>query len=256
MHHKEYGRVSNTGKILTCGLPDRSKLYIYGVEKDHQALSKSLCEQPSIILYPSKNSQPLSNFKDWYAKEEIVNLCVIDSTWSQSNTMDKYLPSHIPRVRVDDFVFEKSQFLNRKQSDVAGRVSTLEAVAIALRGLGEPEAALQPMYKALQLCVDATLCVRGKQLAYGHNFVSKMTSAGDAPLGNGIFTGRTVPRPSHCLVCHASSETIIMKNLGVRKSGTTDSAFAGQCDDQPVRTWQCQNCKGTFFTPLAGGDVP
>jgi DTW domain-containing protein YfiP len=250
MSFKEWGRTSNSGKLLSCGQPTKSNLYIYGVEKDHLELCDSLLQRPSLILYPGANSVPLSCYVDWYQEQEHVNLCVLDSTWNQSGTLDKVLPAQIPRVRVDDFVVGKSQFLSRKQSVVPGRVSTVEAVALALAALGEPEAALEPLYKALQLSVDATSCVRGMKGAYGHTFVDRIAPARESSVCKGMYTGRKIERPANCPLCKASSEDTVIKNLGFRRLGTDVTCLR---EGQLARAWLCQGCKACFFTGEEAG---
>jgi DTW domain-containing protein YfiP len=247
MHNKEWGRGSNTGKLLTVGLPQQSNMYIFGDKDSQTKLSQHLSDQPSLILYPSKSSEPISNYVDWYNQHSTVNLCVLDSTWSQSLAMDRALPSHIPRVRVDDFVSGSSQFLNRKQSDVPGRVSTLEAVAIALQALGEPEAVIKPLYDALHISVDAMLRIRGHKTAYGNNFVGQIATAGTGTAGadgvRGPFSERIVARPERCPQCSASKETTIFRNLGVRKPPPPAAP-------EVFRVWQCLDCNHIFKAGL------
>jgi DTW domain-containing protein YfiP len=240
MHNKEWGKGSNTGKLLTIGLPQQSSMYIFGDKDSQVKLSQQLTGNPSLILYPSKTSEPIGNYVDWYKQQPQVSLCVLDSTWSQSLAMDRSLPAHIPRVRVDDFVSGSSQFLNRKQSDVPGRVSTLEAVAIALRALSEPEEAIKPLYDALHISVDVVLRIRGHKTAYGNNFVGQIATAGSGAEGNrGPFSERIVARPERCPQCNASKETTIFRNLGVRKPPPP-------AVQEVFRVWQCLDCKHIF----------
>jgi DTW domain-containing protein YfiP len=131
MHSKEWGRASNTGKLLPLGMKNAS-LSLYGIESDRIALLEQLSTNPSLILYPNKDAKPLSEYKDWFAQTSAegkrVTICVIDSTWGQSVAMDKSLPAHIPRVKIDEMVLKPSLFLNRKQSKErveAKRVSTV-----------------------------------------------------------------------------------------------------------------------------------
>ena len=246
MHYKEWGRISNTGKIISTGLPDQTNMYIYGIKEDHNKLKDSLKNIPSLILYPSKTSQPISNYKDWYNDQPEVNLCVLDSTWSQSHSLDRAIPANIPRVHIDDLVKGSSQFLNRKQSNVPGRVSTLESIALALEGLGETETVLNPMYQALYLSVDSVLCLQGKKTVYGHNFVSQIAKASSIEGTTGVFSERSVARPSHCPHCLLTSDQIIFRNLGIRK----DPNMLIEETTCLYRKWQCQNCIQHFYIPV------
>lgn len=166
MHHKEWGRSSNTGKLIPIGMPQKSLLGIYGVADSERRLLESVLASNSLILYPSPSSKSIVEYREWYMDSTDVTLCVLDSTWSQSAAMNKILPSHIPRVRVDDYVTAPSQFLNRKQSTVKGRVSTIESVALALTALGEIEETTSPLYQALRLSVDTVLRQNGRAPAY------------------------------------------------------------------------------------------
>lgn len=215
MHNKEWGRTSNTGKLMVKGMPEHSQLHLYGIKDQQEALIDKLNSGPSLILYPSKNSTSISDYKEMYANQNgTLNICVLDATWAQSHTMEKSLPAHIPRVQVDDFILKASEFLNRKQSQ-ADRVSTIEAVMIALQTLGESPERLRPMQEALRLSVDAVNRLRGKKEHFGHNFVSSITACGDVT--NGPYTKSTIVRPESCPHCMASHTTTIFKNVGARK---------------------------------------
>jgi len=276
MHNKEWGRTSNTGKLMVRGMPDHSQLHLYGLKDQQEALIEKLNSGPSLILYPSKNSTSIADYKDLYASQNgTLNICVLDSTWAQSHTMEKSLPAHIPRVQVDNFILKASEFLNRKQSQ-ADRVSTIEAVMIALQTLGESPERLKPMQEALRLSVDAVNRLRGKKEHFGHNFVPLITACGDDT--NGPYTKSKIVRPESCPHCLASHATTIFKNVGARKGhydpdfkakkeaaariaesalqddmerpsedASVDSESSGPVSaGQFHRAWRCQACKGLF----------
>ncbi len=94
MHFKEWGRASNTGKVLLVGNRSHSSLYIYGRKDDERELIRRMCETPSLIVYPKKGiSRPIHEYNDWFkAHDGNVLICAIDSTWSQSEAMEKVLP--------------------------------------------------------------------------------------------------------------------------------------------------------------------
>lgn len=251
MHYKEWGRSSNTGKLLLSGLPSKSQLHLYGIREDQKNIVDSLLSKPSIIVYPSRSAVSIQEFKEWYSLSEDINVCVIDSTWSQSYAMDQSLPTHIPRVKVDDFVVGASQFLNRKQSDLPGRVSTIEAAAIALKTLGEPDAALAPIYQALHLSVDAVLRQRGKKTAYGHDFMAQISNPTEVEEGlSGPYTKATILRPQACPLCGASQQHTVFKNMGVRSKVSTEDirklTNEENADEKHRRLWKCQACLEFF----------
>ena len=264
MHNKEWGRPSNTGKLLKCGLPEQSHLYLYGRKKDEYGLVNTLLKHPSIVLYPSSNSEPISTYANWYLEQDEVNICVIDSTWSQSKSMNKIIPSHIPRVHVDDCGTGQSGFLNRKQSIVPGRVSTIEAVMYALQALGEPPEISEPFNKALHLSVDTVLHRRGRKPAYGTDFAAKLAAA---PLEDPNVQARvTITRPTHCPICQANSDVTSFKNFGVRGPDSADKSVCDGWDSgsssgssesnrisipKKYRVWKCKACQQHFKVELS-----
>lgn len=232
-------------------------MHVFGVKEQQEALINKLSNEPSLILYPGKTASSIADYKDLYAAQDgNLNICVIDSTWTQSHTMEKSLPAHIPRVKVDDFVLKASEFLNRKQSQ-ADRVSTIEAVTIALQALGESPERLLPMQRALHLSVDAVNRLRGKTESFGTNFVSQITAHTDQL--NCPYTPSTVVRPESCPLCHASHTSTIFKNLGVRKGhyqenfnatallDVSSEASTSACSGKFHRAWKCQSCKQSFY---------
>jgi len=229
MHYKEWGRASNTGKLLPIGLPDHSKIYMYGRKPDYELLVDKLTSSPSVILYPSDSSIPITDFQSLYNNNNNnnynhnydFNICVIDSTWSQSQAMDRCLPRHIPRVNINNFINSPSLFLNRRQvladdnpSNVGMKISTVEALALALKALDVDRRLVDGLYQALKLSVDATFRQNGKQTMYGHNFIDQISNV---TVHNGPYTASSVKRPSQCFRCGASSLTTIFKNMGLRK---------------------------------------
>ena len=250
MHYKEWGRASNTGKLLPIGLPNQSKIYMYGRKPDYELLVHKLTTTPSVILYPSDNSTSITDFRSLYHNNNNnnnpttnnndsnnnnnynnsyndFNICVIDSTWSQSQAMDRCLPPQIPRVNINDFINSPSLFLNRRQvladdnpSNVGMKISTIEALALALRALDVDRRLVDSLYQALKLSVDATFRQNGKQTIYGHNFIDQMSNV---TIPNGPYTASSVRRPSQCCRCGASSLTTIFKNMGLRKLPWTNN---------------------------------
>lgn len=259
MHHKEWGRFSNTGKLLTCGLPEHADLFVSGVKSDEDRLKEALDTYPSIILYPGDGAEPISNYIHWYTKLWNPNICVIDSTWSQSKALNKSLPSHIPRVKVDDFVTAPSQFLNRQQSGVAGRVSTIEAVALALQALGEPSSVTDAMYNALRLSVDVVRRISGRTPVYSEKNMRYLEEFRTGEGESGVFIKPSVPRPDSCPACQATKEQTLFRNYGRKKGfSVSESRMEGasksehlHMDDQllPYRVWECQACKHMFARP-------
>ncbi len=264
MHYKEWGRASNTGKLMAKGMPDDCKIHVFGVKEHCSALIDELRSKPSLILYPSSSATSIANYTDLYASSDgNLNLCVIDSTWSQAATMEKSLPADIPRVKVDDFVLKASEFLNRKQTQ-EGRVSTIEAVILALQALGEAPENLLAMQQSLRLSVDVVSRLRGRGEHYGNSFVSNMLNFTSID-GHDPYTKPKITRPESCPHCYASNSTTIFKNIGLRKGhwvkGNDDApdedrgmvtfpeekTAVGVKQKERHRAWKCQACKKFFF---------
>lgn len=173
--------------------------------------------------------------------------------------MNRWFPQQIPRVHIDDEVFEKSLFLSRKQSIVSSKVSTIEAVHLALKVLGESESALYPFIPALKLSVDVVFKTRGVKPVFG-NVVNPEYSQGDEK----VFCPSTTVRPSCCPNCPGDEKRFL--NLGLTSfyrssmSGTGLNFFPLSREDtkcvdinlletenKKLRKWQCKECKFVFL---------
>ena len=171
MHYKEWGRASNTGKLLAIGMPSTSRTIIYGDELQQKAYASSLSSMNVAILYPGPTSISISEFvlhNPSFSNDSNATICVLDATWSQSHSMNRALPPNIPRIRIDEMVQRPSLFLNRKQSATKTKVCTIEAVIYALERFGESEVSLQPLWESLKISVDAVAQQSGKGAFYGH----------------------------------------------------------------------------------------
>ena len=224
MHHKEYGRASNTGKLASLLAPSTCTTEIYGTRRGSDALLE-LCEAEDkqlVILYPSSDSLQLSGFRheskdvdstvcnmignhDGKVTKKLV-LVVLDGTWQQAGKMNKKFPSHIPRVHIDDQVNMKSLYLCRKQAPTIirnvgqqekfNKVSTVESIQKALRVLGEPPDILAAFSAALKLTVDSNYVQKGERPVYG-NVIKRVLNQGDEKVYD---TAKTM-RPSECPEC-------------------------------------------------------
>ena len=271
MHFKEWGRASNTGKLVAIGDPEKSLLGIYGVEDSEKPMIDFIQSHPTIVLFPSPAAEPISKYRNWYSNNPNACLLVLDATWSQAGAMERSIPSHIPRVRLDAEITSPSQYLNRKQSSNTTKISTIEAIAIALEALGEPREALTPLYSSLHLSVDSVRIQGGLPPAYGNQIIPQLSSN---PKHNGPFTKSTANRPSHCPHCAATYPETRFKNLGTHRrmpfradseiktrketeirvetetETETETSEMKDTTDQPsssaYRVWQCKSCSRVF----------
>ncbi len=267
MHFKEWGRASNTGKILPICIPDKASIEIYGIQQDFEKLSLILQSKPSLILYPTADARPISEYKNWLDEHNgDVHICVIDSTWIQSHAMEKSLPSNVPRVKIDEMIFGPSKFLNRKQSINKSKVSTIESVIMALRALGLSEEELSPLEKSFEYSVDAMLRQGGKKPAFG-NLIHPVTKTDSGDNVRGPYTKPRVIKPKCCLRCGIFGDSINFKNVGVRKktheiadtlsrpvyppftseySEDYTAKMLSIMDKKIYRIWRCPSCQNYF----------
>ena len=65
MHFKEWGKTTNTGKLIKLIAPQKSSIHIYGTPQAQDYLNHltSQDDKQLVILYPSENSVPISNYK-------------------------------------------------------------------------------------------------------------------------------------------------------------------------------------------------
>lgn len=170
MHYKEYGAASNTGKLLTITQPDRTANFMFANVEDEIKLASALEQRPSFLLFPSVASRPLGEYYDFIQScNGDVNLCVIDSTWSQGKAMERLIPSNIPRVNINDIAIASgpSVYYSRKQT-ICSRISTIEAIARALEIMGENPLSFQYLVgKALPCSERALFKQSGNTKKYG-----------------------------------------------------------------------------------------
>ena len=230
-HFKEFGRPSNTGKLVKIGLPNNTHLKFFGnIDDEHDLISK-LSSTTSFILSPGENSTPISQFQDLYRQANgKVNICLIDSTWGQAAAMLKTLPLSIPRVHIDELsIMEPSQFLSRKQTSET-KISTIEALALALQALDSKNSIVLSLYEALRLSVDSLNKQNGKGSSYGNSIVPNSDQT------KGPFQKPSVARPDHCPHCMISCGFV---NMGLRKPDENKGRKLS-------RIWQCKKCTSFF----------
>ena len=143
MHHKEYGKAKNTARLLPIVLPDAATIVVHRAEP----LPPQRPGSAQLLLFPGEGSEPAADWRAWVSQQrERVTLLVVDGTWSQVRAVARSI-TDVPRIHVSD-VADQSLVDNRRQPRL-GAVSTLEAVALALRELGEVHAEA-PLVQALR----------------------------------------------------------------------------------------------------------
>ena len=144
MHYKEFGKKKNTARLLPLALPSHAQMVTHPM--DTPALLDRMQATPSLLLWPGTGSLPASSYRDWVAdvtageEEERVLLIVLDGTWGQVKNMAReFMRAGVRLVHVSDVA--SVSIMDDRRQIATSRVTTAEAVALALGELGEPAAA-------------------------------------------------------------------------------------------------------------------
>lgn len=150
-HHREIFRGSNTGRLAHLALPN-SELVDHGVEGAPARL-------PSLdgawLVFPEG---PVAEAPIVPAPRAVV---VLDATWSQARRMFRKIPAlrGLPLLRLPDAPMPAHRL---RESPAPGMVSTIEAIARALRLL-EGEGAAAPLERLFEVAV-ARMAQSGRQM--------------------------------------------------------------------------------------------
>jgi DTW domain-containing protein YfiP len=150
-HHLEIFRASNTGRLAHLALPNSALL-------DHGGATGA-ARLPALegmwLLYPEG---PVAEAPIEPAPRALV---VLDATWSQARRMYRKLEGlrGLPLLRLPDAPMPAARL---RESPAPGRVSTIEAIARALRLL-EGDAAAEPLEQLFALAV-ARAAQSGRQM--------------------------------------------------------------------------------------------
>ena len=253
MHYKEYGRPSNTGKLLPMLSPNHSSVHIYGTDESLHMVNY-LMSNNGIVLFTDKLSSELNidsfsrSLDTSDIKREKSNvICVIDATWREAKTINKWLPRSIPRYHLPDVGQNSSLFMNRKRAllgSVEHTFSTIESVSRSLEVLhaGLKPAADVSFNKAfnevLKYSVDAVFRQRGSKSCFGNDIVPDFS--GDNACDRGPFIKAQVEKPKVCPSCGETNGTRF-KNRGVHPIGAPGSGTGGS-----MRRWKCRACGDEF----------
>lgn len=125
-----------------------------------ELLQKVIDAGNAFVLWPGKGAVNVSD-----VKAPVKSIIVFDGTWTSAKRMMDKSPSlqGIPKIRLDggQGIFH----VRPPPSAIKGAVSTAEAVAMVLDGLGEKEEVLNSILKAVQRVSDLQLlCKKEKQM--------------------------------------------------------------------------------------------
>lgn len=140
-HHTEQFRSSNSGRLANLALPN-SEIIEYGDAHDGRSdPAKLVFPDGAWLLFPAGDMTEVA------PDPPPRHLIVLDATWAQARKMYRKLDGlrGVPILRLPD---EAMPVARLRQSPGVGRVSTIEAIARALRMLEgeEPAAGLERLF--------------------------------------------------------------------------------------------------------------
>lgn len=244
MHYKELGRPSNSGKFLPMLVPQRTGISVYGTE-DCLETVQLMTENNAVLLFPERDSIELNRdtLLRLFPENNKTNvLCVLDSTWSEAKTMNKWVPRSIPRVHLPELSLGENEgvYCVRKRARLGSEktaLSTIEALGRSLDIIHDSSKFHDAFLEMLKYSVDAVFKQRGYQQVFGHTI---QPNIGKASLYD-AFTKAKIQRPKECPVCKQTSR---FKNLG--------SAFVppddGTAAEISLRRWRCKDCGLVFVS--------
>jgi DTW domain-containing protein YfiP len=158
LHSCEQGRNSNTGRLAHRALVN-SDLRVFGDRTDWRQWQGLEAEgYQAFILFPRSPRTLTPEFIAGLAKP--VQLLIPDGNWHQGNSMSRRLAIHygLPTVSLPE-IPESYYPLRRRHSEQNG-VSTIEAIAAALRLL-DGDTASQQLQDIFQTMLSRRLSLRG-----------------------------------------------------------------------------------------------
>lgn len=103
-HVGEYGRNNNTGSLLC--LVAGAQRTIRGIREQQDRLLENIEQKPfsTAVVYPSRDSVPLREFREERNKwgEAGTMLVLLDGTSRQAKNFDRFIPSEVVRIRVNE----------------------------------------------------------------------------------------------------------------------------------------------------------
>ena len=186
MHYLEYANAGDDAKLLMCCSPERTKLYLHGVERDDANMKKEIQAFKStsldhnegvVLLFPGPNSITIDSFLEQRARKtnrvmhhkgtEIsckvgspppLLVIVMDATWRRARRMAnhfrKYIDPNVPHIQLRPTtasIYARTQSQN-------GRICTIEALALLLKEYGEDEDICDKLIGYVQLNNRALTC--------------------------------------------------------------------------------------------------
>lgn len=186
MHHKEFGRASNTGCLLASAVG--ATLHVSGIVEDEAALHAALAsagEDGAAVLWPGEGAVSLEELQAATPPEKWARgmlLIAIDATWGSARKLVKRVPPGVPRLALPAAAFAPGKSLlfpvRKYEGPCADRYCTYEACLALLDALG----ALGPGERAaltlnLKIKVDALLKHKNRRAVYGSETAEVLAAA-------------------------------------------------------------------------------
>eukprot|EP00933_Yihiella_yeosuensis_P084226 TRINITY_DN98648_c0_g1_i1.p1 TRINITY_DN98648_c0_g1~~TRINITY_DN98648_c0_g1_i1.p1 ORF type:complete len:282 (-),score=65.14 TRINITY_DN98648_c0_g1_i1:448-1293(-) len=150
IHPRDYYNAGDDAKIFLCAAPDDSQIFVFGRPGDDERLRSTLEEATApLLLFPDSSAISVTEFLSDYRKRSSkdeslpddhtpeVTAVVIDGTWNNVKQMQKHfsrtVAPHVPHIKLEPTslsVYARTQ--TRKDG-----ISSVEAMALLLRELGE-----------------------------------------------------------------------------------------------------------------------
>jgi DTW domain-containing protein YfiP len=168
VHALEKDKTTNTG-IVAARLVQGSSVLTHGVRYRDEAggWHHTVAEQPDfagrrpLVLFPTADAEVLT---PEHAAGDPVTLVIPDGTWTQSRRMHTRIPWMFGLPHVTLPPLDRKSGYKLRISDREQRVSTMEAIAIAL-GILESAEAEQTVLHIFDLLVRRTMAARGLPIA-------------------------------------------------------------------------------------------
>ncbi|MCC6276634.1 MAG: DTW domain-containing protein [Oligoflexia bacterium] len=138
LHHRDYYRPTNTGRVACLALKNSQVISYGGPGVDGLANLEIREDEPTFCLFPSEQSVGLSEHFE-KSKCSSMHLIVPDGSWRQARRIAKRIVERfkIPVVRLGSV---SNTELKIRHQAVEDRISTMEAIALGLQELGVQEA--------------------------------------------------------------------------------------------------------------------
>ena len=146
IHHREYGKTANTAKLVRAVLPG-SKLLVGVSERAALEAAIACTGTHAVLLWPGEGSMPARDYRRRESIDGRINLLALDGTWRQVKSMARRYAT-LPRIHVSDELREQRSKAHLRKEIREHGACTAEAIALALKALGEPQC-VEPIYQAI-----------------------------------------------------------------------------------------------------------